>query len=122
MREDRVARAGLVTGARAPTGAPSDYPGLPPVSGTVVGRSNLPSPMRSAEPSPDAAVRTDLLWGAQTHEAVADSLSDKAQRLDPTGTLPALRLLRRMVRDHRIKAILLRGQAAVANGIAPGTK
>lgn len=58
----------------------------------------------------------NLLWGAQTHEAVADNLSDKAHRLDPTGTLPALRLLRRMVRDHRIKALLLRGQAAVADG------
>jgi hypothetical protein len=78
--------------------------------------------MRSAEPSPGATARMDLLWGAQTHEAVADSLSDKAHRLDPTGALPALRLLRRMMRDHRIKAMLLRGQAAIADGTAPGAR
>ena len=85
-----------------------------------MGRSNRPSSMRPAEPSPDAEVRMNLLWGAQTHEAVADSLSDKAHRLDPTGTLPALRLLRRMVRDHRIKAMLLRGQAAALSGTPLG--
>lgn len=86
-----------------------------------MGRSNPPPPMRSAEPPSGAAARMDLLWAAQTHEAVADSLADKACRLDPTGALPALRLLRRMVRDHRIKAMLLRGQAA-ANGIGPGAR
>ena len=81
-----------------------------------MGLSNLPSSMRPAESSPDAEARRNLLWGAHTHDAVADSLADKAHRLDPTGTLPALRLLRRMVRDHRIKAMLLRGQAAALNG------
>lgn len=86
-----------------------------------MGRSNLPSSRPPAAPSPDAAARTDLLWGAQTHEAVADSLADKVHRLDPTGALPALRSLHRMVRDHRIKALLLRGQAAVADGSGPGT-
>lgn len=87
-----------------------------------MGRSNLPSSMRPAQPSPGAEAWTNLLWGAHTHEAVADSLADKAHRLDPAGTLPTLRPLRQMVSDHRIKAMLMRGQAAALSGAPIGSR
>ncbi|MGH1571719.1 hypothetical protein ACRAWG_14865 [Methylobacterium sp. P31] len=45
-------------------------------------------------------------------EAAADLLAEKAHHLDPDRTLPTLRLLWRMIRDHRVNAMLLRGQAA----------
>jgi hypothetical protein len=61
----------------------------------------------------------DLLAHARTHEAVAECLADKAFRLDPSGSSPVFRPLRWMVRDHRIKALLLRGQAACIGSDIP---
>ncbi|AWN37771.1 hypothetical protein [Methylobacterium radiodurans] len=64
----------------------------------------------------------DLLAHARTHDAVAECLADKAFRLDPSGSSPVLRPLRRMVRDHRIRALLLRGRAAcIRSDDPPGT-
>jgi len=65
-------------------------------------------------------VRAQLLRSAQTHAAVSDLLAEKAYNLDPTCTRPSLRLLRQMVRDHRIKAMLLQAQAAaIGYGTTP---
>lgn len=76
-------------------------------------------PPRSATASRAAQVE-DLLAHARTHDAVAERLAGKATRLDPSDSSPALRPLRWMVRDHRIKALLLRGQAAcVRSGLLP---
>lgn len=70
------------------------------------------SSMRTPVPTAHESARARLLRSAQTHAAVSDLLAEKAYSLDPTCTRPSLRLLRQMVRDHRVKAMLLQGQAA----------
>lgn len=87
-----------------------------------MGNPRLDSPSWPLRPG--AGPRTpreldDLLAHARTHEAVAECLADRAFRLDPSGSSPVLRPLRRMVRDHRIKALLLRGRAAFIRSSDP---
>jgi hypothetical protein len=87
-----------------------------------MGTPHFASPMRPRRrmEAPDAARMEDLVARARTHDALAGNLAGKASRLDPTGSLPALRPLRWMVCEHRIKALLLRGQAAcIGAGILP---
>lgn len=75
-----------------------------------------PRPIPSEWESP-----ADLLIRARTHEALAGSLGEKASRLDADGMLPVLQLIWRMARAHRIRAMLLRGQAASGEG-GPGLR
>jgi len=83
----------------------------------------IPSFKNPAGPSRPAASEwetpADLLLRARTHEALASGLADKAAQLDPARMQPALQLLWRMARAHRIRAMLLRGQAACRDG-GPG--
>lgn len=65
----------------------------------------------SRPPAPDWDTPADLLLRARTHEALAQGLAEKASQLDAE-MLPALPSLWRMARAHRIRAMLLRGQAA----------
>lgn len=75
-------------------------------------------PSRTATGS-DTGGPEDLLALARTHDAVAGRLAEQASRLDPSGSTPALRPLRWMVREHRIKALLLRGRAGCVRDRPP---
>lgn len=66
----------------------------------------------SRPPASEWETSADLLLRARTHEALAAGLSDKASELDPVKMQSALQALWRMARAHRIRAMLLRGQAA----------
>lgn len=72
-------------------------------------------------PASEWETAPDLLLRARTHEALAAGLADKAAQLDPSQLdpermRPALQLLWRMARAHRIRALLLRGRAACGDG------
>ena len=87
-----------------------------------MGKSYPASPTGPLPPAFGSAVATieDLLARARTHDAVAESLAGKVAWLAPAVPPATLRPLRWMVRDHRIKALLLRGQAAcIWVGIEP---
>ncbi len=51
---------------------------------TAMSRSNLPHRLRPTQQRRGGGL-DELMWGAHTHEAVADSLADKAHCLNPTG-------------------------------------
>ena len=73
------------------------------------------------QPASEWETVPDLLLWARTHEALATGLADKAAQLDPSQLAPermrpALELLWRMARAHRIRALLRRGRAACGDG------
>ena len=77
--------------------------------------------MRTPVSTADETARARLLRSAQTHAAVSDLLAEKAYSLDPACTRSFLRLRRQRVRVHRVKAMLLEGQAAaIGYGTPPG--